>query len=106
MDKYVQQLIKLDEETKRKIKSVEEKRDSVKQVILKDKQVLEADLFNQMDKKLADLKREIDLVIEKDELDLSRRIQDGKTLVKKTYENNHSKWEEEIFNRCVGNYEQ
>ena len=101
MDKYIQQLIRLDEETKNKIQQVEAKKSHIEKKIKQDKEVLKEQLLEEAKLEVSKKRASVKNSIAKNEANLPLLVKKGEEEILMHYKENKEMWLEQLFTRCL-----
>lgn len=97
----IQQLIKTDEETRKRVNDVYQKRSDLKQAIADEKQKLHDAAWDEVKQKVTDTKKQLDAKIEQDEKDNATYYKTAFEKLQSMYDGNKEKWKKDLVQRII-----
>lgn len=97
----IQRLIETDEETRKRVEDVHQKRNNLKQAIEEEKKKLSDQAWNEVKQKVTDTKKELDQKIEQDEKENATYFENASKLLQETYDKNKDTWKSDLVKRIT-----
>lgn len=99
--KDIKELIDIDHECMDRVVKVHDRKLAMIDAIEKEKKEIADTTWAEVNKKLAETKAELDVKIDKSEVESEEEFIRVSTLLKAKYEENRNKWLKLMFDRCV-----